>query len=377
MRAYHVINSMETKMKTDFCIENIDPLGQGVAKEEGQITFIKKTLPGEKGIAEITSSKKGVRFAKLVSISEKSPDRIDPVCSHYATCNGCDFLHTSYKKEVEYKLNNITRSLSFLGEFPIKFHEAKNRINYRNRIQLHYNKKAKVIGFLGQDLKIVPIEKCVIGNKAIQKKLQEIYANNLWLSFVQNAPVEGHIELYDKGGDVLISANSNYAQGGFTQVNFEMNQLLTSFLTQTIKSKVKESDILFDLFGGNGNLTAGLQNPTLVVDVYKSTPASKWFQVFFNQDLYQPKAIANIAQFYQKKPELIIFDPPRSGVKNIDEFLKKFEPNQFIYISCQFTSFTRDVKPILGEYKLTEVHIFDLFPGTHHFETVGIFTKNK
>ncbi len=52
-------------MQKDFLIENIDPLGQGVSKTNNEIFFIKKTLPGESGIAEITSQKKGVSFGVL------------------------------------------------------------------------------------------------------------------------------------------------------------------------------------------------------------------------------------------------------------------------------------------------------------------------
>ncbi len=61
-------------MKIDFQIEHIDPLGQGVSKgatADDKITFIKKTLPGESGTAEVFSEKKGVRFARLLEL--KSP----------------------------------------------------------------------------------------------------------------------------------------------------------------------------------------------------------------------------------------------------------------------------------------------------------------
>jgi 23S rRNA (uracil1939-C5)-methyltransferase len=93
--------------------------------------------------------------------------------------------------------------------------------------------------------------------------------------------------------------------------------------------------------------------------------------------LYGEKAIEHIARFYSKKPAMIIFDPPRSGLKNIGEFVAKFQPEKFIFVACDFSSFTRDCKPMLDNYLLDEVHIFDLFPGTHHFETVGIFTKRS
>lgn len=364
-------------MKKDFQIENIDPLGQGVSKINDQILFVKKTLPGEVGIAEITNNKKGVSFGKLLKLENKSPDRIEPKCPHFNVCNGCDFLHTTYEKEVEFKLINIKRSLSFLGCEDVEMHKAKNRLHYRNRIQLHYNKRAKALGFLDSGMRITIINDCKIGTPAITNKLKELYADNSWLTLVQREKPEGHIELYEKNGKVEIAINQQYANGGFTQVNQEMNERLTTFLADKVKEIANKSEVIFDLFGGNGNLTKAIENPTLVVDYYTQQPNNTFHQIFMHQDLYSEKAIANIKKFYNKNPNLIVFDPPRSGLKNINEFIEAFVPEKFIYISCQFTSFTRDIKPIMKDYELKTVHIFDLFPGTHHFETIGIFTKRK
>ena len=49
-----------------FLIDHIDPLGQGVFKQNDQIYFIPKTLPGETGQFEVLKSKKGVRTSKLI-----------------------------------------------------------------------------------------------------------------------------------------------------------------------------------------------------------------------------------------------------------------------------------------------------------------------
>lgn len=50
-------------MKTNFKIEHIDPLGQGVSRLNDQVTFIGKTLPEETGQAKVIRRAKGVQFA--------------------------------------------------------------------------------------------------------------------------------------------------------------------------------------------------------------------------------------------------------------------------------------------------------------------------
>lgn len=367
-------------MKIDFLIENIDPLGQGVSKKDGNITFIKKTLPGESGNAEIINQKKSVTFARALKVESPSKDRIRPECVHYDNCNGCDFLHTSYEKEVEFKLINIKRSLhSFLSEEKISFHRANQRFSYRNRIQLHYNKRDRKIGFLSSDNKIVDIKLCLTADNDINKKLQEISSGGQWIDLVKKeVSNEGHIELYKKNGKVQIYINKPYANEGFTQVNEAMNGHLINLLTEKVKKMIGPNDLIFDLFGGNGNLSAKLKNPALVVDQYTQTPAPIWHQTFLNQNLYDKPAIKNIRKLFpHKNPELIIFDPPRSGLKNLSDYLTEFSPGHFLFIACEFSSFLRDTKPTLENYILNEIHIVDLFPGTHHFETIGLFTKRS
>jgi 23S rRNA (uracil1939-C5)-methyltransferase len=363
-------------MKIDFNIEHIDPLGQGVSKKDGCVTFIKKTLPGEIGDASLLSAKKGVQFAVLKEITTKSPERITPECPHFQLCNGCDFLHTSYQNEKKFKLNTIERQLNKFAVKKINYHEATERTGYRNRLQLHYNLDSKLLGFQSSAFEIIEVPHCLIGMPDIKTELTKLYRDQYWISLLAGQPTKGHIEIYYKDKTVQTTVNSSYADGGFTQVNREMNLQLKEFITATLSNSLKDSDTLIDLFGGNGNLTNQISQKSTVVDYYTQVPAPTSAQAFLSLDLYSKTALASLKKFCRNANWLII-DPPRSGLKNLTEFVLAYAPQGFIYVSCQSTSFTRDTLPILSLYQLNEVHLFDLFPGTHHFETVGIFTRRK
>ena len=91
----------------NFKIDHLDPLGQGVSKEN-KITFIEKTLPGEIGSAEVYRKAKGVIFGRLTNpdkLEVESPDRIKPECPHFHECRGCQYLHTDYNNEIVFKTN--------------------------------------------------------------------------------------------------------------------------------------------------------------------------------------------------------------------------------------------------------------------------------
>lgn len=370
-------------MKIDFRIEHIDPIGQGVSKQDGTVTFIKKTLPEEVVSAEVFSAKKGVQFAKLSEIKTPSPERKTPDCPHFNECNGCDYQHTSYEKELEYKKNALARHMFKFPAVPVTVHGAKRRLGYRNRIQLHYDKKKKLLGLLDYKHNIIPVPDCKIVDPSVAYELRALYQENNWIKQVTKEPVTGHLELYSKdnhtgGHNVKVSLNRPYANGGFTQVNSEMNEKLRLWIEKKAQEIIPPKAVVYDLFGGNGNLTLKFRNPTLVVDKYRTTPQPSAHQKFFSLDLYDKSAIRTLIGLKKEgypRPDWLIIDPPRSGLKNLNEFLNEFKPEGFIFIACEATSFTRDTLGVLNNYELQSVEIFDLFPSTQHFETIGIFTR--
>ena len=78
---------------THFHILDLDTMGQGVAKADGQITFIAKTLPNEVVAAEVYRNKKNIHFAHMTEVLTPAPERQEAPCPHYAQCGGCDYQH--------------------------------------------------------------------------------------------------------------------------------------------------------------------------------------------------------------------------------------------------------------------------------------------
>jgi len=71
-------------------------------------------------------------------------------------------------------------------------------------------------------------------------------------------------------------------------------------------------------------------------------------------------------------PDVMIIDPPRAGMhpKVVKQVLA-LAPPRIVYVSCNPATFARDVDMMKDMYILTEVQPVDLFPHTHHIETVG------
>ena len=117
----------------DFEIDNMDPLGQGVSKKDGKITFVAGTLPGETGTAVVYKRAKGVQFASLQQLEKTAENRMEPDCPHFNQCPGCQYLHTDYASELAYKEASLIRYLSAFdatGE-SVEVVPAPRRLAYR------------------------------------------------------------------------------------------------------------------------------------------------------------------------------------------------------------------------------------------------------
>jgi 23S rRNA (uracil1939-C5)-methyltransferase len=78
----------------------------------------------------------------------------------------------------------------------------------------------------------------------------------------------------------------------------------------------------------------------------------------------------------QGMPDVIILDPPRSGtLTEIKKTMLWANPGKIIYISCNPISLAWDLKQLTEKYEVTAIQPFDMFPHTHHVETVVLMER--
>lgn len=360
--------------KINFIIEHIDPLGQGVFKKDEKVYFIPKTLPEESGKAIVYKRKKGVHFAKLDTLEKKSDNRIVPECEHYNKCSGCHFQHCNYETEIESKFFNFKRMISFIADdVKTEYIKAPKRLGYRNRIQLHYNKKIKILGFIdGSTTRIIEVPHCLIPSQDIQKMIRKLYDNEHWLTLCKNEPAKGHVEIYKRDGNIQIHWNEKYSFGGFTQVFEQMNVKLNS-LVQDL-NRVKNSDIIFDIFGGNGNLSKNIKAQKYIIDFYTKPSLENYF---YHLDLYKEDSLSKFKmESKQNNADHFLIDPPRKGFPDLNRWASEFNPQTITYVSCHPQTMARDIKALKG-YKMTNAYMLDLFPSTFHFEACIFLEKSS
>jgi 23S rRNA (uracil1939-C5)-methyltransferase len=89
-----------------------------------------------------------------------------------------------------------------------------------------------------------------------------------------------------------------------------------------------------------------------------------------NVELLQGKA-EEILPAYEGRVDVVILDPPRSGCFPAAlDAVCRLRPRRVVYVSCDPQSLARDLQVLTETFTIADVQPVDMFPHTHHVETV-------
>ena len=155
--------------------------GKGVVKYFNDIIFVDGLFPNEEADIEIQYHRAGVNFGKVKKLYKLSKDRIQPRCKICTSCGGCQYQQLDYQAQLKYKTKRVKESLSRIAKVDTKVLPCigmDNPYNYRNKIQVPYNKdrNGKVkFGFYKENTHIImPIKECAIEDKRAAPILWDI-----------------------------------------------------------------------------------------------------------------------------------------------------------------------------------------------------------
>ena len=80
-------------------IEDMNTLGNGIAKSDGCVIFCYGAADGDRVTAQIRDKKKNFMTADVVSTDVPSPYRCAPDCKAFGSCGGCTLRHITYEHE--------------------------------------------------------------------------------------------------------------------------------------------------------------------------------------------------------------------------------------------------------------------------------------
>jgi 23S rRNA (uracil1939-C5)-methyltransferase len=142
--------------------------GNGVARLNGFVVFVRRGLPGDRVRARVTKVKRSHAEALATEVLEPSPDRVEAPCAHFPACGGCRFQDLAYEAQAAAKEAQVRDALSRLGgvsEPPLEpIVPAESVFHYRNKLEYSFTSTpaGPALGFhrAGRWDEVLEIERC-------------------------------------------------------------------------------------------------------------------------------------------------------------------------------------------------------------------------
>ena len=205
--------------------------GKGIVKNNGRTYFVNHMLVGETGKLLIIKELKSYGVARLIELIDPSPYRIEPRCSIFKQCGGCQLQHLDYSKQLDIKKKRVEDVMERIAKVDIRVHDVVGQSDpwfYRNKVQVPVGlvKGELETGFYKQHSNdIIPMEQCFIQNEI----------SNQLVNRVKELLRKYQIEPYDK-----ISHNG-VVRHILTKYGFHSHELMLVLIVRKKKFKYKNT----------------------------------------------------------------------------------------------------------------------------------------
>ena len=426
-------------MQAEVRIERYADQGRCVAHIDGRVVFVRFALPGELVRIELDEPhNRDDRFwtGEVIDVIEPSEDRATPAwplagpLAMGGGVGGADLVHVSLPGQLRWKAVTVAEQLSRLGHIdvavPIERMEGDEKnggLHWRTRIEMIADTEGKPSMRRRGSHTRVPLDTMPLATSTL---LDVAEREHVWeggfepgaqirLSVPEPRMAPGTVDdtqlasdnyavLIDgelKAGSQLLTeqvtingATFHYGvdANGFWQIHRQAPIALGTHVIDTVNRALQgnTAPVIWDLYSGSGLFTLPLAmltgERTRMLSIEGAKVAVKNAQRNLramglddvDARVGNVSATLNHVPAYLANSDFVVFDPPRAGARaKVCRQIAASEARTVVYIACDPTSLARDTGTLVGEcgYALRDIRAFDLYPMTHHVETVAVFTR--
>jgi len=382
----------------DVRIDRIVPGGHGIAFADGLTIFVDLAAVGDRLWVRLRELKGKIAFADVDSIIEPSPSRIEPPCPYVGSCGGCNFQQMSYGAQLEAKVGIIRDCLRRIGKLDfdpeIRVIPSPAEFGYRLRAQWHIDGARHEIGYFRRDSRdLIAIGHCPILSPELDAALQRVRSEIDWVSFwpdkgaidaaCGDAAVSLHSEALGLEGQTIELTAADEKFSFSANVFFQGNKFLIDALIESATGDAAGKTAL-DLYSGVGLFTLPIARRfQRVISVEEFGPAIDFARKNVTKSGHQNVEIIRkpVGRYLSEQRKLAVdfalVDPPRAGTEKKTVLdLIRLRPRHVSYVSCDPSVLARDLRRFLdASYQVDSITAVDLFPQTHHIETIVRLTE--
>jgi len=398
--------------------------GRMIARVDGQIVLVSRSIPGERVQARIERVTKDVAYAEAVAVDEPSPDRREPFTD--PLCGGCLYNYIAYRRQLEIKGQVIADAFTRIGRLalpgPVRV-AGSPEDGYRMRARLHV--RGGRLGFFREGTHDVCDARAThqlfpaacdaldrlmaairsLGSDTVREiELSEnVDATERVVHLETAQPLDARLleKLMSVDGltpgpyvtDTLTIGDGALKLRRHVLAFFQGNRFLLRDLVAHVTERIPTGAPLLDLYAGVGlfSVAAAVRRGAWTVAVEGERVA--FDDLFANATAAGAKLTAIRAAVeglgsgsfkgttawpgHPSTFEVVIVDPPRTGMsRDALAGALRLSAARLIYVSCDVATLARDARRIVDAgYAIDRADAFDLFPNTPHVETVVVFNR--
>lgn len=135
----------KTVVLENVLVENYAAEGKSFARVDGKVVFIENVIPGDVVDVQLFKNKKDWAEGFPLRFNNYSKDRVNPFCSHFGVCGGCQWQMLPYEKQLTYKQQQVEQALRRIAKVQIPeilpIIGAEQTRQYRNKIEYTFSTK--------------------------------------------------------------------------------------------------------------------------------------------------------------------------------------------------------------------------------------------
>lgn len=369
--------------------------GDSITKIDGFPLFVPALYPGDRATVEINEVKSGFARGAVVSLLERSPLRRLEPCPVAEVCGGCDWTSLRLDAQLHAKQEILQSSLQRVGKLPLSdlppvtLHASPLRYRLRSRLQV--SREGQVGFFTSGSHQVVPLpEECEVVGPQLIRNLSRLraHAGSGEVGSIETFESDeqfhfGPPEDSERGTSVSVDVGPFHYELS-TQAFFQVNRhLLRTLLDLVIAagSRARFRNAAFDLYAGVGFFTLPLARLfDSVYSVEESAVSHRYARLnargYPNAQLFG-ESVETFLKRGLREVDFVMLDPPRAGLDPVViESIDSSMAQTICYLSCDPVTFARDAGRLARRgWSLTTLDLVDLFPNTHHIETLSSFER--
>jgi len=406
--------------QVELMLTDLSYLGGAVGRADGNLAvFASGGLPGEHVLVEIEEVRRRFARGHVVEVRAASADRAVPPCPYFGSCGGCQWQHLAYSAQVRWKTELVRRQLQrigYLDDPPVRpTIAAAQPWNYRNQARFSVDPRGRLCFTRFQSRHHLPIDACLIMQPEIvatMPRLQEAlpgahqvvvrYGSRTGQFLIAPRLPDSRADLpsgQESYEEVLLGRTYRVSAPSFFQVNtrvdrcelpstieagwlsdrggsYSQAELLALLVLDRLRLTGRE--FVVDAYCGVGTFALlAAERTARVVGIEEARcavlDAEHNASGIDNVQFVTGRTEDHLGQI-EARPDAVIVDPARTGcAPGVLRALAERRPRTIVYVSCDPATLARDLAVLCADgFSLEDVQPIDMFPQTHHIETVSV-----